>query len=95
MPLDEATVQRIARLARIAVTGEEKARLARELSGILDWVEQLGEVDTEGVEPMTSVTDTLLKSREDRVTDGGMAGDILRNAPRAAHGFFTAPKTFE
>ena len=95
MSLDKATVARISRLARIATTDEERERLASELSGILDWVEQLDEVDTENVEPMTSVVEMLLKSREDAVTDGGIAEDIVRNAPKSAQGFFVVPKTVE
>ncbi len=95
MSLDEATVARIARLARIATTDEERERLAGELSGILDWVEQLGDVDTESVEPMTGAIEMPLKSREDTVTDGGVAEDIARNAPRYAQGFLVVPKTVE
>ena len=92
MSLDKATVARISRLARIATTDEEQDRLAGELSGILDWVEQLGEVDTDNVEPMTSVVEMVLKSREDVVTDGGRADDIVRNAPKSAQNFFVVPK---
>ncbi|MBN36823.1 MAG: Asp-tRNA(Asn)/Glu-tRNA(Gln) amidotransferase GatCAB subunit C [Rhodospirillaceae bacterium] len=95
MSLDKATVARISRLARIATTDEEQDRLAGELSGILDWVEQLGEVDTDNVEPMTSVVEVILKSREDVVTDGGRADDIVRNAPKSAQNFFVVPKVVE
>ena len=95
MSLDKATVARISRLARIATTDEEQDRLAGELSGILDWVEQLGEVDTDNVEPMTSVVEMVLKSREDVVTDGGRADDIVRNAPKSAQNFFVVPKVVE
>ena len=95
MSLDQATVARISRLARIATTEEEQERLAGELGGILAWVEQLGEVDTDGVEPMTSVVEMLLKSREDVVSDGGIADDVVRNAPKSAHGFFVVPKVVE
>ncbi|MBT5433566.1 MAG: Asp-tRNA(Asn)/Glu-tRNA(Gln) amidotransferase subunit GatC [Alphaproteobacteria bacterium] len=95
MSLDKATVARISRLARIATTDEEQERLAGELSGILDWVEQLGEVDTDNVEPMTSVVEMLMASREDAVTDGGVAGDIVKNAPKSDHGFFVVPKVVE
>ena len=81
MQVDEATVHRIARLARIKVTAEEAKALEKELSGILDWVKQLDEVDATNVEPMTSVTPMTLKKRTDAVTDGGIADEIVANAP--------------
>jgi aspartyl-tRNA(Asn)/glutamyl-tRNA(Gln) amidotransferase subunit C len=93
--LDEATVARIARLARIAVPKEELAPLADELSHILEWIEQLNEVDTEGVPPMTSVVAMKLTWREDRVTDGGRPEDILANAPERRDGYFVVPKVVE
>ncbi|MGH8722215.1 MAG: Asp-tRNA(Asn)/Glu-tRNA(Gln) amidotransferase subunit GatC, partial [Burkholderiales bacterium] len=92
MSLDEKTVARIARLARIAVPEEELAPLAGELSHILEWIEQLNEVDTEGVAPMTSVVAMKLAWREDRVTDGGRAEAILANAPARQDGYFVVPK---
>ena len=95
MALDEATVRKIARLARIAVPEDQLGELAAELSNILDWVEQLGEVDTEGVTPMASVVDVELPRRDDTVTDGGYPDKILRNAPGGAKGFFTVPKVVE
>jgi aspartyl-tRNA(Asn)/glutamyl-tRNA(Gln) amidotransferase subunit C len=95
MEVDEATVHRIARLARIKVTDAEAKALEKELSGILDWVKQLDEVDTEGVEPMTAVVATSLKMREDRVTDGGIADDIVANAPVREGHFFVVPKVVE
>ncbi len=95
MSLDKATVARISRLARIATTDAEQERLVDELGGILAWVEQLDEVDTQGVEPMTSVVEMLLKSREDAVTDGGIAEEIVKNAPKSAQGFFVVPKVVE
>ena len=95
MSLDEATVARIARLARIAVPEEELEPLAVELSHILEWIEQLNEVDTEGVAPMTSVTAMKLAWREDRVTDGGRPEDILANAPERQDGYFVVPKVVE
>ncbi|MFQ5959388.1 MAG: Asp-tRNA(Asn)/Glu-tRNA(Gln) amidotransferase subunit GatC [Alphaproteobacteria bacterium] len=95
MSIDKATVARIARLARIHVPEEDRAHLARELSNILDWVEQLAEVDTEGVAPMTSVVEMTLPRRADEVTDGGCADDILANAPRREDGFFVVPKVVE
>lgn len=95
MEVDEATVRRIARLARIRVTGEEVKGLQAELSGILDWVRQLDEVDTSAVEPMTRVVPIELKKRADEVTDGDIADDIVRNAPVADDNFFVVPKVVE
>ncbi len=95
MSVDIETVRRVARLARIAVEEKELARLAGELNGILGWVEQLGEVDVEGVEPMTSVTPMRLKRRADEVTDGNRRDDVLLNAPDARAGFYTVPKVVE
>ncbi len=95
MQVDEATVRRIARLARIKITEAEAKGLVKELSGILNWVEQLGEVDTSAVEPMTRVVPIELKRREDVVTDGGKANEILENAPLAEDGFFVVPKIVE
>ena len=95
MSVDSATVRRIARLARIAVTDEEVERLEGELSAILDWVEQLGEVDTEGVEQMVSVIPMEMKKRADVVTDGDCADDIVANAPAAQDHFFAVPKVVE
>jgi aspartyl-tRNA(Asn)/glutamyl-tRNA(Gln) amidotransferase subunit C len=93
--LDEATVARIARLARIAVPKKELAPLATELSHILEWIEQLNEVDTDGVPPMTSVAAMKLAWREDEVTDGGRPEDILANAPERQDGYFVVPKVVE
>lgn len=95
MALDKATVARIATLARIKVPESELERLAGELSSILAWIEQLGEVNTDGVEPMASVAEMTLPMREDRVTDGGASEKILANAPQQAHGFFLVPKVVE
>lgn len=95
MQVDEATVKRIARLARIKITAAEAKGLVKELSGILDWVEQLNEVDVTGVEPLTRVVPIELKKREDVVNDGGIAADILKNAPMAEDGFFVVPKVVE
>jgi len=95
MQVDEATVRRIARLARIKVTDAEAKALEKELSGILDWVKQLDEVDTSGVEPMTAVVSTSLKMREDRVTDGGIADAVVANAPAHEDHFFVVPKVVE
>jgi aspartyl-tRNA(Asn)/glutamyl-tRNA(Gln) amidotransferase subunit C len=95
MQVDAAAVQRIARLARIKVTGEEAKALETELSGILQWVKQLDEVDTSGVEPMTSVIPMTLKQRPDVVTDGGIADDVVANAPAREDHFFVVPKVVE
>jgi len=95
MALDTAAVKRIARLARIAVPEPELPGLAKELSGILTWVEQLDAVDTAGVEPMTSVVAVRLPMRGDVVTDGGIQDKILANAPEPVRGFFTVPKVVE
>jgi aspartyl-tRNA(Asn)/glutamyl-tRNA(Gln) amidotransferase subunit C len=95
MPVDADTVRRIAHLARIAVADAEVASLQAELNAMLAFVEQLAEVDVEGVEPMTSVTPMALKQRDDEVTDGGIADDIVRNAPATADHFFLVPKVVE
>jgi aspartyl-tRNA(Asn)/glutamyl-tRNA(Gln) amidotransferase subunit C len=95
MLLDEKTVARIARLARIAVPEQELEPLAGELSHILDWIEQLNEVDTGGVAPMTSVVAMKLAWREDRVTEGGQPEAILANAPERQDGYFVVPKVVE
>jgi aspartyl-tRNA(Asn)/glutamyl-tRNA(Gln) amidotransferase subunit C len=95
MSLDEATVARIARLARIAVPEAELRPLAGELSRILEWIEQLNEVDTKGVPPMTSVVAMRLAWREDQVTDGGRPEDILKNAPARQGDYFVVPKVVE
>jgi aspartyl-tRNA(Asn)/glutamyl-tRNA(Gln) amidotransferase subunit C len=95
MPVDANTVRRIAHLARIAVADEEVADLQSELNAMLAFVEQLSEVNVEGVEPMTSVTPMALKQREDKVTDGGIADDIVRNAPATEDHFFLVPKVVE
>jgi aspartyl-tRNA(Asn)/glutamyl-tRNA(Gln) amidotransferase subunit C len=95
MSVDIETVRRVARLSRIAVTDEEAARMTGELNRILGFVEQLNEVDVEGVEPMTSVIPMELKKREDVVTDGGRAEDIVANAPETAENFFLVPKVVE
>lgn len=95
MPVDTATVRRVARLARIAVSDEDVAAMQGELNAILGFVEQLGEVDVEGVEPMTSVTPMPMKKRQDRVTDGHKAADIVANAPVHDEHFFMVPKVVE
>ena len=95
MSLDEATVARIASLARIAVPQTELAPLAGELSHILGWIEQLGEVDTDDVALMTSVVAMRLAWREDRVTDGDKSEAILANAPARQGDYFVVPKVVE
>ncbi|TWT13081.1 Asp-tRNA(Asn)/Glu-tRNA(Gln) amidotransferase subunit GatC [Reyranella sp. CPCC 100927] len=105
MSIDVDTVAKIARLARLKVPEAEQPQLAKELSGILTWIEQLNEVNTQGVEPLASVSDVTLPMREDVVTDGGIAAKVLANAPGGAvylepgdhsvGGFFTVPKVVE
>lgn len=95
MAIDAATVRKVAKLARIREPEERLESLAKELNGILAWIEQLGEVDTDGVEPMTSAVAATLPMREDVVTDGGDPARVLANAPKSAGGFFIVPKVVE
>ena len=95
MSVTPEQVRHIARLARIAMSDEEIAALAPELNNILGWVEQLSEVNTEGVEPLTAVIDQKLRLRGDKVTDGDCRDAVLANAPAAEHGFFAVPKVIE
>ncbi|TCD06235.1 Asp-tRNA(Asn)/Glu-tRNA(Gln) amidotransferase subunit GatC [Erythrobacteraceae bacterium CFH 75059] len=100
MSVTSEEVARVARLARVRMSEDELARLAPELSKILDWVEQLSRVDTSAVEPMTAVIPNRLRLREDVVdadpdTGGGRRDDVLANAPAAEHGFFGVPKVIE
>ena len=95
MSVDSDTVRRVARLARIAVADEEVEPLRGELNAILAFVEQLGEVNVDGVEPMTSVTPMAMKMRNDEVTDGGIPDAIVQNAPVRADHFFVVPKVVE
>lgn len=95
MSVDSATVRKIASLARIAVTDAQVEAMVPELNNILGWIEQLGEVDTSDVEPMTAVIANTLRLREDVVTDGDVRDAVLANAPQAEHGFFTVPKVIE
>lgn len=95
MAVDKDTVAQIAKLARIRVEPAQQAALTEELSNILRWVEQLGELDTEGVEPMTSAVKVSLTMREDEVADGGRQDDVLSNAPETRHGFFVVPRVVE
>ena len=95
MSLTPDQLQRIARLARIRVGEEEQDSLAGELNQIMTWIEQLNEVNTDGVQPMTGVGATKLPLREDKVTDGGYPEKVLANAPEGKDGFFTVPKVVE
>lgn len=95
MQVDDTTVKRIARLARIKITDAEAKGLEKELTGILQWVEQLSEVDTSNVEPMTRVVPIELKQRRDVVDDGGIADQITANAPLSEGTFFVVPKVVE
>lgn len=100
MSVDTNTVKKVASLARIAISDADAARLAPELSNILGWIEQLGEVDTSAVEPMTAVIPNTLRLRDDVVnadplTGGGIRDAVLANAPDAEHGFFAVPKVIE
>lgn len=95
MSVTNEQVRHIARLARIAMSDEELGRLVPELNNILGWVEQLGEVNTDGVEPLTAVIDLKQRLRDDVVNDGDIREDILLNAPEAQHGFFAVPKVIE
>ena len=95
MPVSTDQVRHIAKLARIAMTDAEIERLAPELNNILGWVEQLAEVNTDGVEPLTAVIDQKLRLRDDAVTEGNIRDNILANAPEAQHGFFAVPKVIE
>ena len=96
--MDEATVRKVAALARLTLTDDEAARASGELTRILDWVEQLGEVDVDGVDPMAGGSPdegAHLRRRVDAVTDGGARDAVLANAPKAAQGFFVVPKVVE
>lgn len=95
MSIDRETARRVAKLARIKVEEDELDALASEFNAILGFVEQLNEVDVDGVEPMTGVTPMRLKRREDVVTDGEQQGKVLANAPDAREGFFAVPKVVE
>ena len=95
MSVDAETVRRVAHLARVAVGKDEVEHLRGELNAILAFVEQLAEVDVTGVEPMTSVASMAIKMRKDEITDGGIADDILANAPAREDHFFVVPKVVE
>ncbi|HQY43045.1 MAG TPA: Asp-tRNA(Asn)/Glu-tRNA(Gln) amidotransferase subunit GatC [Paracoccaceae bacterium] len=95
MSIDKDTARKVAHLARIAVKDEDLPKLAGELSAVLAFMEQLNEVDVDGVEPMTSVTPMRLVRRKDEVTDGNIQAQVLKNAPDAREGFFAVPKVVE
>lgn len=95
MSVTDETVRKIARLARIAVAEDDVPGLTGELNGILGWIEQLGEVDTSGIEPMASVMPGTLRWRDDVVSDGNIQDKVLANAPDATSGFFAVPKVIE
>jgi len=95
MAIDAEIVRKVARLARIAEPEEKLEPLAKELNGIISWIEQLGEVDTDGVEPMTTSVAMTLPMRDDVVTEGGDPAKVLSNAPKAARDFFIVPKVVE
>ena len=95
MSVTAELVRHVAGLARLALGDDEIDRMVPELNNILGWVEQLAEVDTDGVEPLTAVIDNQLRLRDDVVNDGNVRDDILKNAPDAQHGFFAVPKVIE
>jgi aspartyl-tRNA(Asn)/glutamyl-tRNA(Gln) amidotransferase subunit C len=95
MSVSPEQARHIAKLARIAMSDAAHERLVPELNAIIGWVEQLGEVDTDGVEPLATVIDQKLRLRADVVTDGDIRDDVLANAPEAQHGFFAVPKVIE
>ncbi|XHR98435.1 glutamyl-tRNA(Gln) amidotransferase subunit C [Sphingomonas sp. DBB INV C78] len=95
MSVDATTVRKIASLARIAVSDAEADAMVPELNNILGWIEQLEEVDTDGVAPLAAVIPNHLRLRDDVVTDGNIRDQVLKNAPQAEHGFFAVPKVIE
>ena len=95
MSVNADQVRHVARLARLALGDDEIAKMVPELNNILHWVEQLAEVDTDGVEPLTAVIENHLRLRDDVVDDGNVRDDVLKNAPDAQHGFFAVPKVIE
>ena len=95
MSVDATTVRKIASLARLATTEDEVAALVPELNNIMAWIEQLAEVDTDGIEPLAAVIPNTLRLRDDVVTDGDIREAVLANAPQAEHGFFAVPKVIE
>lgn len=95
MSIDNATVTKIASLARIRVEEGEKAKYAAQIGGIMTWIEQLGAVNTDGVEPLANVSEIALRLRADEINDGDKQDQVLANAPEATSGFFAVPKIVE
>lgn len=95
MSIDIPTVTKIAKLARIRLTDDEKSHYAQEIGGIMKWIEQLQTVNTDGVEPLMSVSETTLPLRKDEVTDGGYSDAVVKNAPKSEYGCFVVPKVIE
>ena len=95
MAVDKDTVAQIAKLARIKVDDAQQEALTEELSNILGWIDELGELDTEGVQPMTSVVEVQHSLRKDVIKDGDRQDDILKNAPKSKHGYFVVPRVVE
>lgn len=95
MSMDKATVRKVARLGRLALSDEELDRMGVQINGILKWIEQLKEVNTDNIEPLANVVDISLKLRKDEVNDGGSAAKVLANAPEETQGFYVVPKVVE
>lgn len=95
MTIDKATVTKIARLARLRIEEADQDRYAQKLNGTMQWIEQLQAVNTDGIEPLASVMDITLPLREDKVTDGNIQDQVLKNAPESTSGFFAVPKIVE
>ena len=95
MSISKADVKKVANLSRITLPDDRVEHMTQEINGILGWIEQLSEVDVEGVEPMTSVVEASLPMREDVITDGGIREKVLANAPKSEDGFFVVPKAVE
>ncbi len=95
MSIDKDTVKKVSRLARIRLTDEEMENFPGEIDGIMNWIEQLAEVDTDNVQPLTSVVDMQMQMRKDEVTDGDCRDAVLANAPETTEGFFVVPKVVE
>jgi aspartyl-tRNA(Asn)/glutamyl-tRNA(Gln) amidotransferase subunit C len=95
MSVDDATVRKITKLARIEIQDSKVAKMANELNGILNWIEMLNEVDVDGVEPMASAVAISLPTRDDEITDGYIQASVIKNAPKADSGFFVVPKSVE
>ncbi len=95
MSITAENIKKLGRLSRIRIEESQEETLAKQVSGILGWIEQMQEVDTDGVEPLTSVSDMVLKQREDIINDGNCQADVLANAPETSTGYFVVPKIIE